>query len=90
MRGDYIVEHVTDFFIVLGHWKYGTQIWTQIQPRKSHFCTLCGRSIDPKVEECYRPVTNATNRWCRICLLCMASATPDRTGLTVTGVRGTP
>jgi len=66
-----LIKDETGFFVVLGHWQYGTQIWTEIKPRKPHKCTICRADI--AMQPCYRPITNRSNRMERICIPCMAA-----------------
>ena len=73
MRSDYtFVRRLGDNLVVLEHYARGHQIWDICQTRKGHNCAGCGTWY-AKGSRMFRPVTNADNRYRRICPRCMCA-----------------
>lgn len=79
----YMFVHRLGKMPVLEHFAYGVQIWTQIKTRKVHRCAIC-RQQHQAGAEMFRPITNGTNRWERICPGCMHRLTGDSDGRATT------
>ena len=65
------VGRLDDDMPVLEHLAFGVQIWVKVKTRKEHRCAICG-PIHAVGTTMFRPITNGTNRWERICLSCMS------------------
>lgn len=67
MKGDYnyAIWRVPGGLVTVEHWKKGEQLWSRVEVRKDHTCSVNGETIE-KGDRCFAPVTNADNRGDRI------------------------
>ena len=69
MKRDYLLyslKQIGNSLYGLEHIRYRKQLWVLCTVRKDHVCTITGKAIK-KGEDAYRPITNAGNRYERIC-----------------------
>ena len=60
------IKYLSDGLFGIEHIRYGRQLWAKAKTRKDHHCVITG-TIIKKGQQAYRPITNAGNRYERIC-----------------------